>query len=534
LLAAAAGLGVAAGALVLSQGLQPCDDAYITFRHARNLVRQLRPAWNLEGPPVLGSTSPAFLFLLGALGLLFRTDRVPELALLVNAALLAAVTVLAYLVARDLTGRALPSLLAAAVVGFNSVNVSILSQGFEAGLLTAVLLAGLYLARTGRDFSAMLLASLTPLVRPEGLLLTPLVWGPILLARRFRPRLLGAYIALPLAWLVFASAYYGSPVPQSIRARAAVPSVFRPYSGGRVELGRRLLSIGPETVALARHDAGSILFTGYQRSSDAPSRGLAWLSLLGLPALAVALVRRPDARVVYVLYAPLFLLLYGWIGYQEAWYFPSFVTFALLTLFHACVLTLDHGWRLVARLAGAVSSWLPALSWTALTTLLLSANNYTIGDRDGPRSLLSAPNPRGERVERAERERLNGYRRAAWFLNRRARPPASALISEVGIFGFFYRGEVIDTVGLCTPQALAYYPPPDSDVRDERGRPLTDMDNLTPTQMVLDLKPAYVVNGLGFVRNLLRPGSPFLRDYALVATVGTVWDDPLLVYERRP
>ena len=267
MLAAAAGLGVAAGALVLSQGLQPCDDAYITFRHARNLVRQLRPAWNLEGPPVLGSTSPAFLFLLGALGLLFRTDRVPELALLVNAALLAAVTVLAYLVARDLTGRALPSLLAAAVVGFNSVNVSILSQGFEAGLLTAVLLAGLYLARTGRDFSAMLLASLTPLVRPEGLLLTPLVWGPILLARRFRPRLLGAYIALPLAWLVFASAYYGSPVPQSIRARAAVPSVFRPYSGGRIELDLGIELAGRSNIVIHPHGAapGDAVVVGVAR-----------------------------------------------------------------------------------------------------------------------------------------------------------------------------------------------------------------------------------------------------------------------------
>jgi hypothetical protein len=59
---------VAAGAFLLAQGLQPCDDAYITFRHARNLVRHLRPVWNLEGPPVLGSTSPAFVFLLGGLG----------------------------------------------------------------------------------------------------------------------------------------------------------------------------------------------------------------------------------------------------------------------------------------------------------------------------------------------------------------------------------------------------------------------------------------------------------------------------------
>ena len=482
---------------------------------------------------MLGSTSPAFLFLLSALGFLFGTDRVDEVALAANAVFLAAATVLAYLVMRDLTGRALPSLLAAALVGFSSVNVFILAQGFEAGLLTAILLGGTYLARTGRDLPAVVLASLAPLVRPEGLLLTPLVWGPILLARRFRPRLVVAYLALPVVWIVFAGAYYGSPVPQSIRARAAEPSVFRPYSTDRVDLRQRLRSIGPETVALARYDAGSILFTGYQRWSDAPSGGLAWLSLLGLPALALTLFRRPDARIVYVLYPLLFLLLYGWIGYRQAWYFPSFVTFALLTLFFGGVVTLDQAWagRQETR---PVAPLLPALSWVGVAALLFSANSYALGARDGRGPWLAARNPKGEIVDRAERERYNGYRRAAAFLNRRSARLERALISEVGIFGFFYRGDVIDTVGLCTPEALAYYPPPVSDIWDEQHRPLTDMDNLTPTRMVLELKPTYVVNGLGFVRNLLRPGSPFLREYALIGNVGTAWGDPLLVFERKP
>lgn len=490
----------------------------------------------MEGPPALGSTSPAFLFLLGGLGVVFGVDRVDELALAVNAVTLAAATVLAYLVARDFTSRTIPSLLAAMLVGFGSVNVFILSQGFEAGLLLAVLLGGLYLARTGRDLAAVLLASVAPLVRPEGILLTPLVWGVILLSRRFRPRLLLAYLVLPLAWIAFSTAYYGSPVPQSIRGRSAEPSVFRPYQGGRVDLGRRLLSIVPETAALARNDAGAMVFTGYLRTSDAPSgaRGLAWLSLLGLPALALTLVRRSDARLVYVLYAPLFLLLYGWIGHREAWYFPSFVTFAVLTLFFGCVATLDHAWARLGRRTGSLPPLLPALSWVAAAALLFSANAYGFGSRDGRRAFVFARNPRGEQVDRAEHERFNGYRRAAAFLNRRGARPERALISEVGIFGFFYRGDVIDTVGLCSPEALAFYPPPAPDVWDSQGRPLSYADNLTPTRMVLELEPTYVVNGIGFIRNLLRPGSAFLRDYALVGDFGTVWGDPLLVYERRP
>jgi hypothetical protein len=424
--------------------------------------------------------------------------------------------------------------MAAGLVGFGSVNVYVLSEGFEAGLLLAVLLGGLYLARTGRDLPAVVLASMAPLVRPEGILLTPLVAGAILAARRLRPRLLAAYLVVPLAWIAFAVPYYGSPIPQSIRGRQAIPIVFRPYRGGTVDLRERLATIVPETVSFARHEAAAYLLAGSHTFEEtrSGSAGPAALALLGLPALAVAFVRRPDARLVYLLYAPLFLVLYAGIGHREAWYFPSFVTFGVLTLFYGCLVTLDHGWALLGRVAGSVPPALPLLSWIAVTALLLTANNYGVGRTAAAKGLVSARDPRGEPVERAERERFNGYRRVAGILNRRGPRPEPALTSEVGVFGFFYRGEVIDTVGLCSPEALSFYPPPDSDIWDDQGRPLTDADNLTPTRMVLDLKPTYVVNGLGFIRNLLRPGSAFLRDYTLVGDFGTAWGDPLLVYER--
>jgi hypothetical protein len=204
----------------------------------------------------------------------------------------------------------------------------------------------------------------------------------------------------------------------------------------------------------------------------------------------------------------------------------------VLTLFLACVATLDHGWALVRRHAGEVSRVLPALSWAAVSALLLAANNYSLGRGLAHKGMMSAADPRGELFERFEPERFNAYRRVAGMLNRRRTPPASALISEVGVFGFFYRGEVLDTVGLCTPEALAFYPPPPSDVWGDAGRPLTD--DLTPTRMVLELKPTYVVNALGYVRNLLQPGSPFLREYVLIESFGTAWGEPLLVFERVP
>jgi hypothetical protein len=533
-LAAALLLAAASGAFVWSQGLQPCDDAYITFRHARNLARHGRPAWNLTGPPVLGSTSPAWTFLLGGAGALLRVDRVDQLALWANTLVQALVTIAAYLVARDLTGRPVAALLGAALVGFSSVNVFMLSLGFEAGLLVLVLLAGLYLVRTGRELPAVLAASVAPLVRSEGLLFSVLVWGVLLVRRRVRLRLLLAYAVVPAAWLAFSLPYYGSPVPQSIRARRASPSVFRPFAGGEVDLGARLVRLGPEVVRLVTHEAREYVFAGRQRAKDAPVRTTAaTYALLGLPVLVAACVRRPDARIAYLLYAPLFLLLFAWIGWLEAWYFPSFVTFALLTLFHGCVSTIDLAFSLAERRGASTSPWLRGLSYAAAALLLASGSGYARRGEREEKGPVYALDPRGPLFERSERERFNAYRRVAGILNRFSEPPQPVLISEVGVFGFFYRGDVIDTVGLCTPEALAFYPPPASDLRDETGRELSDSDNIAPTAMVLALKPAYVVNAAAYIRNLLRPGSPFLAEYAPVGRFGTAWGDELLVFERR-
>jgi hypothetical protein len=51
--------------------------------------------------------------------------------------------------------------------------------------------------------------------------------------------------------------------------------------------------------------------------------------------------------------------------------------------------------------------------------------------------------------------------------------------------------------------------------------------------MVRVLKPTYVVNARLYIRNLLRPGSPFLSEYEEVARLGRVWGEPVVIYRRR-
>jgi len=523
-------LGAGSAVFLFSQGLQPSDDAYITFRHARNLALHGWPAWNLTGTPVLGSTSPAWLLVLGLLGAVIGPEQIEPIALAANACLSAGIVVLAFLIALDLIGRPWPALLAAALVGFNSVDVYVFSLGFEAALLVAVVLGCLYALRRDRALVALLLASLAPLVRPEGLLLTPIVVGVLLRRGRLTRRGIAAFALLPLAWLIASSVFYGSPVPHSIVAKQNFPRVYRPYADRSVDLVDRLPAIPAATARMWEQRAQPVLFQGRLSPGSWSLRDRAhwWLALLGLVALAPALLRAGD-RYVYALYPIGFLLLHGWLGTLAIWYLPSFVSLATLLLYAGAAC-------LVERAGGRVG-----LGPVARGTLMLgacalfaAANQYTWrgGGAETNRGLLAARDPRGATWEAWERERHAGYRAAALELNERG-TGATALISEVGVFGYFYDGPVLDAVGLCSPEALSFYPPPRADLFDDEGQPFTTANNIVPTRMVEELAPGYVVNSLTYLEHLVRPGTSFSRDYDKIADVGRAWDRPIAVYGRR-
>lgn len=520
------GAALVATMLVAAQGLQPCDDAYITFRHAKNLAVAWTPAWNLTGDPVLGSTTPALVFALGAIGLVVGAGAIEGAALAINALAMGVIVVFTYLVVLDLVERPLPALLAALLVGGNGVNVFVFSLGFENAALVATLLVALFAARRRAFGTALVLASVAPLIRPEGLLLTPLVWALVLLGRGFRPRLLAAFCVVPLAWAGFSTSYYGSPVPQPIHAKKRFPAIHRPYTAKDVDLGARAAALPSSVASLWNGKAKRVLFTGrYDGRPSLLQRLAEWVALLGLPCLLAWLVRRRDGRVAYVLYAPSFLVLYAWIGRTEVWYFPSFVTFATITLFAGCALT---AYRFAgARPAGVVVAGVFALFATT-NAWVLNRDAHA----DGHKSAAYPLDPRGPAWQRWERERFDGYRAAARFLASKQDRPDTALISEVGVFGYFYDGPVIDAVGLCSPEVLPFYPPPRDDIYNAKGGYRTPANNFVPTAMITTLAPRFVVNALIYVPTLAQRHPALADRYRVFGRAGTAWRSPIYVFER--
>jgi len=171
----------------------------------------------------------------------------------------------------------------------------------------------------------------------------------------------------------------------------------------------------------------------------------------------------------------------------------------------------------------------------AVAAILCSASRYRIntGQIDyAGRAAVLPQHPWGPLWNLWETQRFQEYRAAAEYLNNASRPDQVALISEVGVFGYYFKGEVLDSVGLCSPEALAFYPPPESDTRDTEGNSLAKADTIVPTLLVKELAPDFVVDSRVYVANLLQPGSWFLQEYTELAWFGTVWGEPLVIYKR--
>src|SRR5262245_52939422 len=142
---------LAAGACFLrwSVGAWPVDDAYITFRHSRNLVEGAGFVFN-PGEMVLGTSSPFYGLLLALLGWLTKLDIV-SVSMWVNGLADAAVILLLWIVARQL---ALPRW-AAASLGvvwlFYPIGIRYSVGGMESSVAAALLLGASAAYLRGRD-----------------------------------------------------------------------------------------------------------------------------------------------------------------------------------------------------------------------------------------------------------------------------------------------------------------------------------------------------------------------------------------------
>jgi hypothetical protein len=479
---------LAALAARLLTGPHPIDDAYITFRYARNLADGLGLVYN-PGEWVLGTTAPLWAVVLGAGYRLGLTD-LAWLATVVSGLCDAASAALLVYLARRMGWAPLGAALVGMAWALNPMSIGFASGGMETSLFVLLALAALTLTAKSNSVTAAALCGVATLVRPEGGLLAMVVIGWTLLSHRRRTLLavVAAGVPIGIAGLALLTRY-GSPLPNSVAAKQVAYLPAWPLENAAALLVQAGLP-GWSTYLLAAlpNAAAGLLLAGV---------GLATLLVLARRGV-LGLQRDGVAWQPFAAFAAIYLAFYVVVGLRGVRLFPWY----LVPIEPFYLLAAAAG---LARLRGSAYAWLAA----ALVVWQLPAIDW--------RQPLM---PAGQDLGREQLYLSVGHGLAASL-------PEGATIAaaEIGALGWASNLRVLDTVGLVSPAALPYYPlPADQFVTD----------SAIPAQLINDRKPDAVVTLDAFAQRSLLTDSAFQRDYRLEAEYpASVWQSQALLLFRR-
>jgi hypothetical protein len=373
------------------------EDAYITFRYARNLASGHGLVYN-PGQRVFGFSSlPWTLWV--SLGIALVRDPVTWTRLTAVAGDVLSLLLVGRMIERGAAGPAGTGRTAATCFTFffaawpyfPFVTVSCMENSVMLSLVALLAV----MARRGNPATGPLLGLLA-LWRPEGLACAAV----LALAARNRDRVVGAAIlAAALAWL---TAYFGSPVPQSVIAKAGVYGTPGPWAG-------RFWWAWAVPLRLPGATAGE-------------ARQLGVLSVLIGPALlagAPALWRIRSSALAGAVGACLVV----WAGY-------------------AALGVAYFYWYLLLPLAGVVAVaavGLPRLvrGWSVYASVALLA-------------LTTWADAYPLYVGRAQNE-YYAFAKTSQFLRASARPGEKALLEPIGMIGYNCPLVILDETGLVSP-----------------------------------------------------------------------------------
>jgi hypothetical protein len=391
------------------------DDAYITYRHAQNLLAGHGFVFN-PGERVLGTTAPFHGLAIAAMGLV-SSDLVVD-ALVLSCL---ATAWLGYFIFRvfDHIEAPVAGGVAAATVLFALLTYEV--APLETVLVTALCWGVLRAHQTRRDLLAGVLAGLAVGVRADAGLWVLLIAAAAFHERRDLKALLrtggvAAFVVAP--WFVFAFIYYGQPLPATAGVKSGWPghtwtfvSMFWDRAMARMLAGEALTWLG------------------------------AGLTVIG----AVVIFRRPKYRElrVVLLWIVAYLAAYSalriWWGYHW-YYFPLVVALA--------VPFAVGGVESVSYLVQRASSEGSAKKLRVLAIVVsLAAVGADVVEILDYRARIH------EKFFVGGRDRL--YQQAAQWLRTNTASDTVVALAEPGTIAYYSDRSMVDMLGLITPEAGA-------------------------------------------------------------------------------
>ena len=382
------------------------DDVYITYVYSRNISEGNGFVFN-EGEHVQGTTTPLYALLMA--GVYLFTDDLLHAGNFLSAVFLGIAILMGMRVLNDTLSRYGQWAFAFVVASSPLVYISF---GMETLFYCAVLFGAFLFWTNGKFSYAMFMAGVLTWIRSDGIVLAGgigllVLFQNIIQNNKFNwkviPWHLGIlYILVIAPWYIFATVYFGTPLPQTFSAKQGMFSGWEFIVGGEGGL----------------HWWDSLYFK-YNP-----------LSVLAFPSVAIGtwtMLQQAKWRIL-----PIWIILYT-LGYTilnvtTYWYLtPLFMALVVLAVVGAewsvkCVM--NYG---VKRKYAITSSMMLVIIFTILST----AKAYDMKHRP---------------------ERVDLYIVAGQWIEANTPDDSLLLVRDLGITGYYAKRRTVDTPGLITPQ----------------------------------------------------------------------------------
>jgi hypothetical protein len=402
-----------------------CDDAYITFRVARNFAEGHGLCFN-PGERVLSTTAPGLALALAGFHLA-GGDIVWGARALSFAGLALAVLCLVALGRR--AGQAEAGFAAALLLCVFPDLIWI--WGNECALLLGLACLTLWLADAGRPAACALVAVTGSMVRPDFTLLA-LTVGVVWLVRNRRHFLIYATIGglMGLGWLFVMEQTAGTLLPHTLAAKA--------------RQGEWIAQMDPRANAMVLY-LGGFRWLMRRLVFDRP---LGFFTLFGAWILVTDLA--PLNKTAASTAAPRT----GWLWLTACWSLLHLAAYALIGVPGSYVWYYYPLWLFVCATAGlglcrAVEMVAPphVTALNAAQTPPASPGGLRLG-LFVCLTLFLAINLQGLVRDENSQRKLAAYRQMGELVRRDVAPGQSVMLSEIGIIGYYGGCHVIDTFGL--------------------------------------------------------------------------------------
>jgi hypothetical protein len=508
----------------LIPGPRTIDDAFITFRYARNIVHGMGFVYN-AGEHVLGTTTPLYTLWMAALSLVTHTENYPILALVTNALADAVSTYLLYHLGRRLSNSPLVGLAAALLWAIAPMSVTFAIGGMETSVFILLMLATFTAHLERRPYLTAVLAALSFLTRPDAVLIVALVFGQLLwenvksqISDLKHPskaassllkfgiwRLMFVFLLVIAPWIVFSTAYFGSPIPQSVSAKS-LGYLLPPEAG----LGRLIQHFSVPFFESDVLDLSGLI------------RLVIYLTLY--LAATLAAFRRDSRSLPLLAYPALYAAAFA-IGNPLIfrWYLapplPAYMLGILLGVYQISNLKsqtsnlqvhmVNSPLRFEIRylIVGVVLAF---YSFTSLRA-------WTLHPDHGPDQ--PAPKMAFIRLEQL-------YHQVAADIKPQVSPNTVIAAGDIGALGYDTGAHILDTLGLISPQTLRYYP------LDPK---LYVINYAMSPQLINDQKPDWLVAPEVYLRKGVLLDTQFQAQYQLFEKIPSdiYGSDGLLVFRRK-